>query len=127
MPIIELSVWRQFVALALRPALRLVEVAAEPLVIFPRQIAPSLFDAVLAAYRAQGTTPRIGQEASQMQIIVNLVSAGIDVAWVPDSVTRLQRPGVAYRPVPDAALRCQTSLVWREPAPPVVQRFVAVV
>ena len=47
-----------------------------------------------------------------MQTIVNRVSAGM---------------GVAYRPVPDAALHCQTSLVWREPAPPVVQRFVAVV
>ena len=106
------------------PGLRLADVAGEPLVIFPRQIAPSLFDAVLSAYRAQGVTPHIGQEAIQMQTIVNLVSAGMGVAWVPESVTRLQRPGVVYRPVPDARLRCETSLVWREPAPPVVQRFV---
>ena len=106
------------------PGLRLADVAGEPLVIFPRQIAPSLFDAVLSAYRAQGVTPHIGQEAIQMQTIVNLVSAGIGVAWVPESVTRLQRPGVVYRPVPDARLRCETSLVWREPAPPAVQRFV---
>ena len=60
-----------------------------------------------------------------MQTIVNLVSAGMGVAWVPASVTRLQRPGVVYRPVPDAGLHCQTSLVWRDPATPVVQRFVA--
>ena len=110
---------------AAAPRLRLADVAAEPLVIFPRQIAPSLFDAVLSAYRAQGVTPHIGQEAIQMQTIVNLVSAGMGVAWVPATVTRLQRPGVVYRPVPDAGLHCQTSLVWREPAPPVVQRFVA--
>ena len=107
-----------------RQHLRLVDVAAEPLVIFPRQIAPSLFDAVLSAYRAQGATPHIGQEAIQMQTIVNLVSAGMGVAWVPESVTRLQRPGVVYRPVADAGLRCETSLIWREPAAPVVQRFV---
>jgi DNA-binding transcriptional LysR family regulator len=100
-------------------------VAAEPLVIFPRTIAPSLFDAVLAAYRAHGATPRIGQEAIQMQTIVNLVSAGMGLAWVPESVTRLQRPGVAYRAVADAGLRCETSLVWRADAPPVVARFVA--
>jgi len=104
--------------------LRLADVAGEPLVIFPRPIAPSLFDAVLAAYRAQGATPRIGQEAIQMQTIVNLVSAGMGVAWVPASVTHLQRPGVVYRPVPDADLRCETSLLWRAPPPPVVQRFV---
>jgi DNA-binding transcriptional LysR family regulator len=107
------------------PLLRLADVAAEPLVIFPRQIAPSLYDAVLAAYRARGATPQIAQEAIQMQTIVNLVSAGMGLAWVPEAVTRLQRPGVVYRPVADVALQCQTSLVWREQGPPVVQRFVA--
>ena len=106
------------------PAVRLADVAGEPLVIFPRQIAPSLFDAVLAAYRAQGATPRIAQEAIQMQTIVNLVSAGMGVAWVPVSVTQLQRPGVAYRRVDDAGLHCETSLIWRAPPPPVVQRFI---
>ena len=106
-------------------ALKLAQLAAEPLVIFPRHIAPSLFDAVLAAYRAQGATPHIAQEAIQMQTIVNLVSAGMGVAWVPAAVMHLQRPGVVYRPVADAGLRCQTSLIWRVPAPPVVARFVA--
>ena len=104
--------------------LALADIAVEPLVIFPRLIAPSLYDAVLAAYRAHGATPHIGQEAIQMQTIVNLVSAGMGVAWVPESVMQLQRPGVVYRPVADAGLRCETSLIWREPAAPVVQRFV---
>ncbi|NRF69993.1 LysR family transcriptional regulator [Aquincola sp. S2] len=111
-------------AAALR-SLRFAAIADEPLVIFPRQIAPSLYDAVLAAYRANGATPRIAQEAIQMQTIVNLVSAGMGVAWVPEAVTRLQRPGVVYRAVIGAALRCETSLLWREPALPVVERFVA--
>ncbi len=106
-------------------SLRFAAVAAEPLVIFPRQIAPSLYDAVLSAYRAQGATPRIAQEAIQMQTIVNLVSAGMGVAWVPESVTRLQRPGVVYRRVGGMPLLCETSLLWREPALPVVERFVA--
>jgi len=94
-------------------------------VIFPREIAPSLFDAVLSCYRDQGLTPRIAQEAIQMQTIVNLVSAGIGVAWVPQALTQLQRPGVAYRRVAAVPLACETSLIWREPALPVVQRFVA--
>ena len=51
-----------------------------------------------------------------MQTIVNLVSAGLGVAWVPESVTQFQRAGVVYRaasaatrgqPVPE----CETSLV----------------
>ena len=110
---------------ATRRGLRLADLASEPLVIFPRGIAPSLFDAVLAAYRGQGAAPPIAQEAIQMQTIVNLVSAGMGLAWVPESVTQLRRPGVVYRALPAAAIACETSLLWREPAPPVVQRFVA--
>ncbi|MBP6900519.1 MAG: LysR family transcriptional regulator [Burkholderiaceae bacterium] len=105
--------------------LSMAEVAGEPLLIFPREIAPSLFDAVLAACRAHGATPRIAQQAIQQQTLVNLVSAGIGLAWVPDSVTRLQRPGVVYRRVADAGLMAETSLIWREPALPVVARFLA--
>ena len=92
--------------------------------IFPRAIAPSLYDAVLGFYRAHGATPHIAQEAIQMQTLVNLVSSGMGLAWVPASVMQLQRPGVVYRSLAGGALQCETSLVWREPAPPVVQRFV---
>lgn len=99
-------------------------IAAEPLLIFPRPIAPSLYDAVLGFYRQMGTTPNIAQEAIQMQTLVNLVSSGMGLAWVPASVMQLQRPGVVYRPLAGVSLRCETSLVWREPALPVVQRFV---
>ena len=112
-------------ALAGRRRLHLRDVADEPLLIFPRDIAPSLYDAVLSQHRTHGATPRIAQEAIQMQTLVNLVSAGMGIAWVPETVTRLQRPGVAYKRVANAGLACETSLVWREPAPPVVQRFVA--
>jgi DNA-binding transcriptional LysR family regulator len=111
-------------AAAAKRGLRFVDVAPDPLVIFPRAIAPSLFDAVLSYYRSQGVTPRIAQEAIQMQTIVSLVSAGMGVAWVPQALTQLQRPGVVYRRVAGVPLSGETSLVWREPALPVVQRFV---
>jgi DNA-binding transcriptional LysR family regulator len=129
-------------ALALRtaaPSLR--EALQLPLVIFPRRIAPSLHDAIFGLYHGSGAVPQVAQEANQMQTIVNLVSAGLGVAWVPHSVRQFQRPGVSYRdlrgvrlatPDPSAALaagtRCETSLVW---APdndnPVLARFVAFV
>ena len=107
--------------------LRWRDIRAEPLVIFPRQIAPSLFDALVSAYHAGGVTMRIAQQAIQMQTIVNLVSGGMGVAWVPESLTHLQRAGVRYARVtglPGQVLRCETSLVWRAGAAPVVARFV---
>lgn len=107
--------------------LRAAELLAQPLVIFPRAATPSLFDAVLAFYHHHGAAPVIAQEATQMQTIVNLVSAGLGIALVPQSVTQLQRPGVVYRPLPKAlaanAPRAETSLLWPAAAAPVVQRF----
>ena len=112
------------VARRLRPA----DVLAQPLVIFPRLIAPSLYDALLAFYHRHGVTPTISQEAIQMQTIVNLVSAGLGLAWVPRSMMFLQRAGVVYRPLPaaleEAAPRCETSLVWPADTTPAVMRFV---
>ncbi|MBV8470797.1 MAG: LysR family transcriptional regulator [Burkholderiaceae bacterium] len=96
----------------------------QPLVVFPRDIAPSLFDALLGFYRGMGKTPRIVQEANQMQTIINLVSAGMGLAWVPESVCALQRPGVRYRRFGSVPPRCETSLIWRTGAAPAVQRFV---
>ena len=110
--------------LAARTRVPLAKVAREPLLIFPRHIAPSMFDAVLGVYRAHGLAPRIAQEAIQMQTLVNLVAAGLGVAWVPASMQQLQRAGVVYRPLAGTPLRCDTSLVWAEPASPAVQRFV---
>lgn len=108
--------------------LTLGQILAQPLIIFPREIAPSLYDAVLAFYHRHGASLVIAQEAIQMQTIVNLVSAGLGLAWVPQTVTTLQRPGVVYRRLPVAlgavAPRAETSLLWPTDAGPVVTRFV---
>jgi DNA-binding transcriptional LysR family regulator len=116
--------------LALRPRLALIDVVQEPLVLFPRRILPSVFDALFGLYHAAGGAPQVAQEAIQMQTIVNLVSAGMGVAWVPRSVHRFERPGVVYRPVDTdiggGVPECVTSLVWSRTNPaPVLQRFLA--
>ncbi|MFZ3140307.1 LysR family transcriptional regulator [Polaromonas sp.] len=120
-------------ALAASDTLALKDLLEQPLVIFPRRILPSLYDAIFAMYHAAGHLPRVAQEAIQMQTIVNLVSAGIGVAWVPDSVRQFQRSGVVYRE-PRLANKgkglavpgCETSLVWAAGvASPALLRFMA--
>ncbi|MBA4216577.1 MAG: LysR family transcriptional regulator [Proteobacteria bacterium] len=96
---------------------------AAPLVIFPREVAPSLYDAILTHHGGAGQGVQIGQEAIQMQTIINLVSAAIGVAWVPASLQGLQRAGVSYRAMPGAP-EVETSLIWRSDASPAVARFV---
>jgi DNA-binding transcriptional LysR family regulator len=96
-----------------------------PLIIFPRPISPSLYDAILAVFRAAGLTPAIGQEAIQMQTIVSLVSAGMGIALVPESVSKLQRPGVEYRQLAQATPLVETGLAWRrDNTSPVLKGFL---
>lgn len=71
--------------------------ADEAFVASPRHVAPRLNDAIIGSCAAAGFSPRIVQEAIQMQTIISLVSAGMGVALVPESVVGLKRPGVAYR------------------------------
>jgi DNA-binding transcriptional LysR family regulator len=123
-------------ALAQMDRLPLAAALAEPLVVFPRRIVPSLHDAIFGLYHAAGRVPRIAQEAIQMQTIVNLVWGGLGVAWVPESVTQFRREGVVYRRAGEfAALPrrraagwlppCETSLVWpAERHNPALARFV---
>ncbi|MES2940735.1 MAG: LysR family transcriptional regulator [Pseudomonadota bacterium] len=107
--------------------LPLAAVLQEPLVIFPRRIVPSLHDAIFGMYHAAGRMPQVAQEAIQMQTIVNLVSAGLGLAWVPASVRQFQRPGVVYRALGGrqaaAVPECETTLAWLQPTP-ALERFI---
>lgn len=108
-----------------RGALQLERLRDQPLIIFPRHIAPGLHDAILACFVDAGVTPRIAQEAIQMQTIVGLVSAGMGIALVPQSVSNLRRPGVEYRPLAGKVPLVETGLAWRrDNASPVLQAFL---
>ncbi len=96
-----------------------------PLIIFPRRIAPAFHDAILACFYDHGLTPQIGQEAIQMQTIIGLVSAGMGIALVPQSVSNLKRPGVEYRPLKESTPVIETGLTWRrDNLSPVLHAFL---
>ena len=115
--------------LATARSLALSTVLGEPLVMFPRRILASLHDAIFGMYHAAGRTPQVAQEAIQMQTIVNLVSAGLGIAWVPESVRQFQRPGVIYRAIGgkqgQSVPVCETTLAWQhEKSNPALARFI---
>ncbi len=96
-----------------------------PLIIFPRRIAPAFHDAILACFHEAGLTPRISQEAIQMQTIVGLVSAGMGIALVPQSVSNLKRAGVEYKALTRNIPFVETGLAWRrDNASPVLHAFL---
>jgi DNA-binding transcriptional LysR family regulator len=96
-----------------------------PLIIFPRESSPALHDAILSCFRAAGLAPAIGQLAIQMQTIVSLVSAGMGLALVPQSVCNLMRPGVEYRALADPTPLVETGIAWRRDNPsPMLKGFL---
>jgi DNA-binding transcriptional LysR family regulator len=114
-------------SMAANDRVRFESIADDPLIMFPRSIAPSMFDAVINRYHQDNRAPAICQEAIQLQTIVNLVSAGIGIAWVPQSMTALQRPGVVYKKVANSKINAETSLIWRNPDSVLTQHFVEAV
>lgn len=103
----------------------LAQVAHLPLIIFPRRLAPRLHDLIFDCFAHAGIAPLIGLEAIQMQTIVSLVSAGMGIALVPQSVSNLKRPGVEYRELQDPSPTVEVGLAWRrDNASPVLAAFL---
>jgi DNA-binding transcriptional LysR family regulator len=93
--------------------LALANLKDAPFILFPRQIAPGLYDDVVSFCRAAGFSPRVEQEAIQMQTIVSLVSAELGVALIPASLTNLRRTGVTYKALREASPLTEIHLTWR--------------
>jgi DNA-binding transcriptional LysR family regulator len=103
------------------PIARLSE---EPFVLFPRDQAPGMHDAITSALAEGGRLPRIVQEVPEMQTIVGLVASGMGVSLVPGSVQALARNGVVYRPVASAPESDLAMVTRRADPSPMVRAFV---
>ena len=102
------------------------DLAEQPMILFPRRSAPALHDLISGYFDGKGHTPRIGQEAVQMQTIIGLVSAGIGWAMVPAAMASLAREGVVYRDLSGAVPEMETGLAWRrDNAAPTLEAFRA--
>ena len=84
-----------------------------PFILFPRPYAPGLYDDIVSCCKAAGFSPRVEQEAIQMQTIVSLVSAELGVALIPASLTNLRRTGVTYKALKGGSPLTEVHLAWR--------------
>jgi DNA-binding transcriptional LysR family regulator len=61
-----------------------------------------------------GFEPSVVREASDGQAVIGLVGAGMGVAVVPESVTKLNTAGVQYRVVTGLPETAEIVLAWRK-------------
>ncbi|PLR34664.1 LysR family transcriptional regulator [Chimaeribacter californicus] len=85
-----------------------------PLIIFPQKAAPSFYELVMNYYQENGAQANIIQEAIQMQTIISLVSSGIGIALVPDSLRHLARSGVVYLDLLEHPPKLDIGFIWRK-------------
>lgn len=82
-----------------RKSVRLEELREDALILTPRNVSPTLHEAILGACRRAGFEPRIGQHAPQLASSLALVAAELGVAIVPEAMRRFALPGIVYRDI----------------------------
>ncbi len=83
--------------LASRETIRFADLADQTFVLYPRRPRPSYADGVIAICREEGFEPAALELAQDYQTAISLVSVGVGISVVPQSVSQTTRPGVVFR------------------------------
>jgi DNA-binding transcriptional LysR family regulator len=111
--------------LARRKRLRLTDLADEPFVFYSRASGPTVYDTIVGFCRAVGFTPRIEQEATDVQTIVSLVAAGLGVSLLIGPTPPSNPDTVVYRELSDDLSPWQLCVAWSpDNRSPVLARFL---
>jgi DNA-binding transcriptional LysR family regulator len=87
-----------------------------------------LHDETVAACRAAGFVPRLGQPAPRITSTLGLVAAGLGIALVPSTMQSVRMDGVVYRKLQGAAPKAFLGLAWRKAdSSPVLRQFLNLV
>lgn len=91
-------------ALCKETTIPLRRLVSEVLVLYPAAPRPSFADQVLHQFSVRGYEVRKTYETNGLQTAIGLVAAGMGVTIVPESVQRLRRDDVTYRPLDEQGL-----------------------
>jgi DNA-binding transcriptional LysR family regulator len=100
--------------LAMHPSLTLDMLKDQPFVMFPASMRTRILEIVLAACALAGFTPRVVQEATQMDTLLALVDAGLGITLVPKWVANGSVYDVVFRPLDNPALIYELLFAWRQ-------------
>jgi DNA-binding transcriptional LysR family regulator len=85
--------------LAAQRQVTLKALAQEPLIDYASTKVPGLHAMVMLVFQSAGLSPRVAQEATQVQTVVSLVESGLGVALVPSVSSRIASNKVVFRPI----------------------------
>ena len=88
-------------ALTNERTIRVAQLAADRFVLYAREGAPEMFDAIVGICKKARFCPRIVASPNLWQTVLTMVEAGEGVAIVPACVQQLRSDGVAFHPLLD--------------------------
>ncbi|WP_317179026.1 LysR family transcriptional regulator [Lelliottia amnigena] len=99
--------------LAQSDALRLEQLRDTPVILFPQEVAPGLYDRVYGCCERAGIDMQHTQQSSQLSSSLSMVAAGAGFALVPQSMAAISPPSVTYHSLISPALSTDIALCWR--------------
>lgn len=86
----------------------------EPIITLSKETWPTLYLEFVNYCEQAGFKPKIVQEATEYQMVIGLVSAGIGVTFVPSSAKKLFNLEVAYRGINQVRLTAEWVIAYRK-------------
>ena len=113
--------------LAREDAIPLSALADEEFIVFPREIAPRLYDAFIAIFRRAGFEPRVRNESFHTGWDLGVLAEIPAVAMAPQTVAGGLPDGIVAVAVSEPTDSLETCLVWRaDDSTPTIAAFVGV-
>ncbi len=111
--------------LARHEQIKLSDLAQDPWILFAARQGPGLHQIIIDACARAGFVPHVGQEAPQMETIVNLVAGGMGVALVSRALATGGRKGIAFRELagPGAPVEFELAIAYAQTSP-ILEAFV---
>jgi DNA-binding transcriptional LysR family regulator len=99
--------------LARHRRIALADLATEPFILFPRQIAPACYDGIQAFCQREGFTPNVRHETNDLAFCLRLIGAGTGVTIAPSGIRDRKERGVTYRQLRTKSPHIETGFVRR--------------
>lgn len=114
--------------LASKPRVPVSALVDQPFILIPREAIPIFYDLAIRLCRDAGFVPHVRDEVDHPESVLRLVAAGVGISFVPESVRKTARPGVAFRSLQPSPGNLQTVVAWRRDArSPLIDGFLQVV
>jgi DNA-binding transcriptional LysR family regulator len=113
-------------ALSRRKSVRLIDLAQEPFVLYPRSTRLGISDMIVSACEQRGFSPRVIQLAPQISSTINLVASGLGLTIVPACMQTCRAHDVRYLYLNEPDLKASFGIALRRgPVPPAIANMIA--